>query len=286
MFSVDVAGGRGGLCGAVAVPVQSVKAASPPASNVEGDFRGYPAPMGKSVNAFLFSLDTLWHLSLGHLWFWTLTFVTAQEDAVGAAAWSDFQDAACKSILKGVRGVRVFQLHRSHGIHVHFVCDKRLAFWRVAKLAGRFGFGKIDVAKVRPVRSGGVWRLPGYLARDMGKACREKRRWLGRRRLWGAFGPWRNERTRVSDVKVEGDAVRLAREGGLTHRLDTYGWAQLAGFSMFGDSVHDFPPVIAVRYGAWIVALARRPDRLARERQRSGAASSSCCSLNNSENPF
>lgn len=144
--------------------------------------------MTSSEAAFLFSTQTLgkqkhylWTFTFAELlrvkdtrkrWHYLLTLILRQ--------WSDLQ------------GLRVFELHKTHGLHVHMLTNQRIDVNAARVLAEKAGWGRIHVTHMPPEHG-------GYLAKYLSK---ERPECLKRWRLWAAFGEgW--EPTRVKDVKKE-----------------------------------------------------------------------------------
>jgi hypothetical protein len=88
-----------------------------------------------------------------------------------------------------LQGLRVFELHQEHGLHVHLVTNQFIDVNRARELATQAGWGRIHVAPMPSEHS-------GYLAKYLSK---ERPDCLFRWRLWAGFGKgW--EWTKVKDV--------------------------------------------------------------------------------------
>ena len=89
-------------------------------------------------------------------------------------------------------GLRVFELHKEHGLHVHLLADKRIDVNRCRQLAKRSGWGRIHVIVIPKERAA---YLAKYLSKERPPAFR---RW----RLWAGFGKCWNW-TKVAQIQVE-----------------------------------------------------------------------------------
>ena len=88
-----------------------------------------------------------------------------------------------------LQGLRVFELHEEHGLHVHLVTNSFIDVSRARALAEKAGWGRIHVKRIPAERV-------SYLAKYLSK---ERVECLKRWRLWAAFGGgW--EPTKVKDV--------------------------------------------------------------------------------------
>ena len=163
----------------------------------------------KSRIAFKFNVDRLFESSKGGVFFWTSTFekvLTVQE---ASKRWSGFSKELVREL--NVSGLRVYELHDEHGLHVHWLADRFLPVQIVRRIAERHGFGRIHVKRC------GKWvaeYLAKYLSKEVRAGC------LKGKRLWAAFGDatW----TRVKDIivrswlgaeywRLRGDDMELTR---------------------------------------------------------------------------
>jgi len=139
--------------------------------------------------AFEFSAQRLSERS-EHLYFWTFTFKkTPIDDETGMKDWDNFRSRVCK-VWPNLKGLRVVELHRSHGIHFHALVNMRIPIERVKRVAHGSGklngynryldFGRMSVAKCDSGTS-------GYMAKYLTKQYREDYN-FGSRRRWGTIG--------------------------------------------------------------------------------------------------
>ncbi len=99
-----------------------------------------------------------------------------------------------------LQGLRVFELHEEHGLHVHLVTNQFINVNRARQLAAQAGWGRIHVTRMPSEHA-------GYLAKYLSK---ERFECLHRWRLWAGFGRgW--DWTKVKDVIRETLLSRVYR---------------------------------------------------------------------------
>jgi hypothetical protein len=144
--------------------------------------------MTKSKAAFLFASQTL---GKQRLYLWTFTFKELLAVKETRKRWNHLLTLLLRQ-WPSLQGLRVFELHREHGLHVHLVTNRFIDVNRARELATQAGWGRIHV---RPMPSG----HSGYLATYLSK---ERPECLYRWRLWAGLGKgW--EWTRVKDIVRE-----------------------------------------------------------------------------------
>ncbi len=141
--------------------------------------------MSKSKAAFLFASRTLGEQQL---FIWTFTF----RDVLGVKdtrkRWNHLLTLLLRTWPK-LQGLRVFELHREHGLHVHLLTNQFIDVNQARQLAEQARWGRIHVARIPSAHA-------GYLAKYLSK---ERPECLKRWRLWAGFGAsW--EWTKVKDV--------------------------------------------------------------------------------------
>lgn len=143
--------------------------------------------MSKSKQAFLFSAE---RLAEQGLYMWTMTFreLLAVKDT--RKRWN-YLLTLMKRRWPELCGLRVFEMHKRHGLHVHMITNRRIDVNEVRQLVRKAGWGREHVKRVPP-------ELAKYLAKYLGK---DRPGAFHGWRLWGAFGKW--EWNRVSDVVME-----------------------------------------------------------------------------------
>jgi hypothetical protein len=141
--------------------------------------------MTKSKAAFLFASKTL---GQQQLFLWTFTFkdVLAVKDT--RKRWNHLLTLLLRT-WPMLQGLRVFELHEEHGLHVHLLTNQFIDVNRARELAEQAGWGRIHVKRLPSEHA-------GYLAKYLSK---ERPECLKRWRLWAGFGAgW--EWTKVKDV--------------------------------------------------------------------------------------
>jgi len=133
------------------------------------------------------------------LYFWTFTFAEVLSVKDTRKRWNRLL-TALKRKYPDLCGLRAFELHEEHGLHVHMVTTSRINVVEVRLLAERAGWGRIHV-KIIPAE--GASYLGKYLTKEGRAPCFKG--W----RLWAAFGPWKW--TKVKDVKFESEFSTIIR---------------------------------------------------------------------------
>lgn len=162
--------------------------------------------LGKSACAFTMSAERFFAQHLD-VYFWTFTFKSVPyNDDDAMEQWNTFSKRL-KKHFPFIEGLRVAELHRSHGIHFHFFLNERVPIGRMRKiirgsghLAGRnhyLDFGRLSVERADRDSI-------GYLAKYLRKGYR--REWPFKKRRWGAIGGFRT--TRCNDLCYESEATR------------------------------------------------------------------------------
>ncbi|MGI8603426.1 MAG: rolling circle replication-associated protein [Verrucomicrobiales bacterium] len=149
----------------------------------------------KSKTAFLFAAQTLGQQTL---FMWTFTFKEVLDITATRARWNHLLTLLKRRWPK-LAGLRVFELHEYHGLHVHLITNRWIDVNEARLLAGKAGWGRIHVMRIPLERA-------SYLAKYLSKerpACFKS--W----RLWAGFGNW--EWTKVKDVFFDCAFTRIYR---------------------------------------------------------------------------
>ena len=155
--------------------------------------------MTESKAAFNFNLDRLF-ADRQTAYFWTFTFPDLPDFPEVRERWRKLVNWLKRAFQDTVHGVRVYEIHETHGIHLHAIFNRRVPVQVLRPAAKRYGFGRIHVKRVS--RAGA-----GYLAKYLGKQHRTE--WLQGQRLWAAFGNFK--KCRVKDVEVESNFTRAVQ---------------------------------------------------------------------------
>lgn len=126
---------------------------------------------------------------------WTFTFVDAQTVETGSKLWSK----ALKDLVRyeNFQGVRVYEMHENHGLHIHAVVNRYYPTKLVRARTERFGFGWPDVERIK---SSGFEYVSKYLDKDRTSAFK-------RRRVWSCFGGYKG--VKVKNIETRSDFSTL-----------------------------------------------------------------------------
>lgn len=143
--------------------------------------------MNKSKTAFEFSTE---RLAQSGLYMWTFTFKDVLGIRETRKRWNHLLTLLRRK-WPDLCGLRVFELHELHGLHVHLVTNRFIRVEAARILALRAGWGRIHVKKANAMAG-------KYLAKYLSK---EREPCFKGWRLWAGFGKW--NWSRVKDVIVE-----------------------------------------------------------------------------------
>lgn len=161
--------------------------------------------MTKSEAAFLLSCDRL--AKQGRLYFWTFTFAEVLDLVDTRKRWNHLLTLLRRRWPEAC-GLRIFELHKEHGLHVHLLTNKRIDVNQCRELSKRSGWGRIHVMRIPKEKTP---YLAKYLSKERPKAFK---RW----RLWAGFGKcW--DWTKVANIQVESLHASVARA-----LRDAYKW--------------------------------------------------------------
>lgn len=124
---------------------------------------------------------------------WTFTTWTAQPVRDTSAQWSI---VSRRLVGDGFMFVRAYELHETHGLHIHTVADDFYPLARAYMCIKGTIFGNIDVTEA--ITSEVAAR---YISKYISKATREPA--LNGMRLWACCGFPKAKRERVKDVTFE-----------------------------------------------------------------------------------
>ena len=166
--------------------------------------------MTKSKAAYLFSSGRLGQQTL---FMWTFTFKEVLDVKATRAKWNHLL-TLIRRTWPDLAGLRVFEMHKSHGLHVHLVTNRFIDVNIALVLAKKAGWGRIHVQRIPVERA-------GYLAKYLSK---QRPECLKGWRLWAGFGAW--EWTKVRDVIFDSTFCRIYRAC-----RDWLGWKGNKNFS-------------------------------------------------------
>lgn len=152
----------------------------------------------KSRTALEHSIDSLRVGGYLRLWTFTLPVVLSIPDA--CERWRLLLHELVSQV--GFDGIRVYELHENHGLHVHVVVNKFYSVDRLRFIAGVCGWGRTNVKRTN--------KNPYYVAKYVSTNQREGA--FSHRRLWASFGTSsRLTCSKCRDIQVDsalGDAFK------------------------------------------------------------------------------
>lgn len=194
--------------------------AAPPAppSNLVSIQTTPQSALKKTQVAFQMSAERL--AERGRLYLWTFTFAKALNIADTRERWNHLLTLLRRRWPK-LCGLRVFEMHRSHGLHVHLLTDGYLDVNAARSMANKAGWGRIHVERIPASKAG---YLGKYLSKERPPCFKG---W----RLWAAFGKdW--DWTKVGHLEKYSAFSRVYR-----HLKSACGWEGNQGFFQRADSV-------------------------------------------------
>jgi hypothetical protein len=106
--------------------------------------------MSKSKAAFLFASKTL---GKQQLFMWTFTF----KDVLAVKETRKRRNHLLTLLLRtwpNLQGLRVFELHQEHGLHVHLLTNQFIEVNQARELALQAGWGRIHVRRAASEQAG------------------------------------------------------------------------------------------------------------------------------------
>jgi len=143
----------------------------------------------KSQAAFTLSAKKLFE-EHERVYFWTFTFRKVNHDWVCMNMWSQMLFELVRVHHGYMPGLRVAELHKSHGIHFHALIALRVSVHVVRRVAKKYGFGRVHVKRAT---EGAIHYLVPYLSKE--------RELMKGQRSWAAIGGFRP--VRVRDIEVD-----------------------------------------------------------------------------------
>ncbi|NRB76675.1 MAG: hypothetical protein HRU46_20125 [Verrucomicrobiales bacterium] len=150
--------------------------------------------MKKTQVAFQMSTERL--AERGKLYFWTFTFAEKLDIKETRRRWN-YLLTLMRRRWPNLCGLRVYELHKSHGLHVHLLTDSYLDVNAARSMAHKAGWGRIHVKRIPASKA-------GYLGKYLSK---ERPPCFQGWRLWAAFGKdW--VPSKVKDIEVRNSFTR------------------------------------------------------------------------------
>lgn len=131
------------------------------------------------------------------VYMWTFTFPVRLHTWLTPGAWSALT-RLLRDYYGRIEGVRVMEMHKTHGVHFHVLVDRRLSVHVVRRLAKRCGFGRVHVCRIKREDA-------GYVTKYVGKQTERPhgmKQWTAVSRGWA---------TRKADIVVESSQARAMR---------------------------------------------------------------------------
>lgn len=167
--------------------------------------------MKKTHVAFQMSTERL--AERGKLFFWTFTFPEKLDIVETRTRWN-YLLTQMRRQWPAMCGLRVFEMHKTHGLHVHLVTNTYIDVNIARKMAIKAGWGRIFVDRMPAEKA-------GYLGKYLSK---ERPPCFKRWRLWAGFGADWNW-TKVGGLEKNSAFCRMYR-----HFKTSYGWEGKQGF--------------------------------------------------------
>lgn len=159
----------------------------------------------KSEIAFKWTAERLFEC-FKPIYFWTFTYRVVMPDWWYSRTWASFIRKLQDCYGGTLKGVKVLEFHKDHGVHYHALLNNRVPVWLVRRLAKKSGMGRVQVKKAN---AKSIAYLAKYLSKQMG---RDELGFSGGAR-WGTVGGFKG--CRVRDIEIESpytSYVALARE--------------------------------------------------------------------------
>jgi hypothetical protein len=145
--------------------------------------------MTRSNAAFTFSCETLFR-QYEKVYFWTFTCVEVHSDWRYGPIFHAFFRELQHIYGEIIQGIRVYELHKNHGIHWHCLLSYRISVRDVLRIGKKYGIGRVSVT----VADRGAI---GYMAKYLGKD-KERLKGLSKWRPLGGF-----QGTKCKDIVIE-----------------------------------------------------------------------------------
>ncbi len=155
--------------------------------------------MTKSKSAFLLSVQQLSKchcLNPGELYLWTFTLPTVISIKEAKARWNHLLTLLHQRFPRQC-GLRVFELHDTHGLHVHLLCCHWMDVRDVHAIAAHAGWGRINAKKIKVEAAG------PYLSKSFHRREQCLKGW----RLWEGIGDW--TWSKVKNIVVDSAFTRI-----------------------------------------------------------------------------
>lgn len=157
----------------------------------------------RSQTAFRWTVEGLFQRNES-VYLWTLT-MAEQIPGWWVPNTFDIFKRGLLDFIGKFEGVRVFEWHVNHGIHIHMLINRRVPVGVVRRIGKRYGFGRVHVVKAD---ENAARYLGKYLCKDAGRLWPYGRQWAS----LGGRG------VRVRDVQIETTNGKQYRQAVAFHR--------------------------------------------------------------------
>jgi len=161
--------------------------------------------MTKTEFAFRTSCEILFEQE-PEVYFWTFTFIRPMPDWWYANTWQAFIRDLQRLYGGELRGIKVTELHQTHGIHFHALLNHRVWVGEVRRLCKRYGLGRVHVEKCDR-------NAIDYLAKYLSKQHTKGQKLFCGIRRWHTIGAFRGCKVRNVEIRSEFTRrLKVARE--------------------------------------------------------------------------
>lgn len=196
--------------------------------------------LNRTAGAFTFSAERLAQ-QCQELYFWTFTFKQVPlDDETGMQDWVALHNRM-KHHFPWMQGLRVVELHRSHGIHFHALINGRIPIRRLFRMI--YGSGhlvgynrKLDFGRMTVDRCD--LQTISYMAKYLSKQYKKEHNFSGRRR-WGTIGGF--AATRCRDIEYDSPTHRNRVLAFGDAKVDYASFLMLSHYSLLWGEYADWP---------------------------------------------
>lgn len=135
------------------------------------------------------------------IYFWTFTLKSVYPDWYYGETWRRFIVDISNLYGGTLKGLKVIELHKDHGLHWHALLNKRIWVGEVRRIGKRYGIGWVYVVN-HPATLGAI----DYLSKYLTKGFKKEQPMYAKCSRWGTVGGFQG--VRVKDVVVESEFHR------------------------------------------------------------------------------
>jgi len=216
--------------------------------------------LSRTAAAFTFTCERLAR-EYRKLYFWTFTFKSVPLNDEEAMEEWNMLNRRLQYHFEWIRGVRVCELHKSHGIHFHAIVNGRIPIRRLQEIiVGRrhltghnryLDFGRMSVTRCD---TGTI----GYMAKYLCKQYRADNN-FGHRRRWGTIGGFNP--CRCIDVEYVSPWHKNKYHAFGRARIDYATCLMLSHYTTLWGAWHDWPVEYKMRLVNFSIRTKENADR-------------------------